>query len=364
MSKFFSKIEKYKKVFIFGVGELAQLVYDQLMDNNISLTGFLDDDINFDKNIDGIPINDFDSLVCDSKEDSAVIYAVDIKTEDNLAKCITMLGKENVFIPSELEIMQMKQSMGNRKALRNQQLMQKIQYIDFSGKKVLVAAPHPDDEVIGCGGFLAMHNCIDVLCINSSGVKYEWDSNSAEEIAEMRVNEFKNVMSMIGAEKYFINKIWGRPPMFKSIMKHWHEIVDCFDYSKYDYIFIPHLKDCHREHRFLSSYLMPKILEKCDYKSTLKICFYEVWSPLENPNFYLDISEYCEKKIEYINAYETRKGADYAKRILGLNQYRGLIGKCRYAEAYEVVTVDDYLQIDFDRSWRQSYDEYTGFLMC
>lgn len=364
MLKLFSKIEKYTKVYIYGVGELAQLVFDQLMDNNISLMGFFGESVDYNKKIGGISISGIESLGCVGQENIALIYAEDVKNDDNLIKCINVLGKENVFMLSNLEVMQMKQSRGNRRSLRNQQLMQKIQYIDFTEKKVLIVAPHPDDEVIGCGGFLAMHNYKDVLCINSSGVKYEWDLNSAEEIAEIRVNEFENVMSMIGAGKFFINKIWGNPPMFKSIMKNWYKIVEHFDFSEYDYIFVPHLKDCHREHRFLSSYLMPKVLKECGYKNTLKICFYEVWSPMEKPNFYLDISDYYKKKIDYINAYESRKAASYAKRILGLNQYRGLIGKCEYAEAYEMMTVEDYLQLDFDNSWGQSYDEYTGLLMC
>ena len=61
--------------------------------------------------------------------------------------------------------------------------------------KILLIAPHPDDEVIACGGFIAKyHNQIDVLCINSSGVKYKHDTLSAEEIAEMRCKEFEKTM--------------------------------------------------------------------------------------------------------------------------------------------------------------------------
>ena len=38
--------------------------------------------------------------------------------------------------------------------------------------KILIIAPHPDDEVIALGGFISKyHNQIDILCVNSSGVE-------------------------------------------------------------------------------------------------------------------------------------------------------------------------------------------------
>ena len=84
--------------------------------------------------------------------------------------------------------------------------------------KILIIAPHPDDEVIALGGFIAKyHSQIDVLCINSSGVANNANGDNAEEIADMRINEFYDVMKTANVNSYNITKIFGVPPMIKQI---------------------------------------------------------------------------------------------------------------------------------------------------
>lgn len=218
--------------------------------------------------------------------------------------------------------------------------------------KILIIAPHPDDEVISCGGFIAKYSKqIDILCINSSGVKYEWNSESAEEIAQIRCNEFYNVMKKSGVNKSFIAKIWGIPPMFEDIKKHIDDYLENFNMKEYDIILVPDRLDGHREHRFVANYLTKHLLKKSGYKNDAKIARYEVWATLENVNYFEDISDVIEKKEELINAYESRIKANYAGKIKGLNFYRGLVAGCEYAEAFNVLCIKKYLNEKDDKSW-------------
>lgn len=218
--------------------------------------------------------------------------------------------------------------------------------------KVLIVAPHPDDEVIACGGLIAKYGPqIDVLCINSSGVRYTEQDLSAEEIAQIRIEEFYNVMKYAHVNYSWIAKIWGVPPMFKQINLNIDEYINRFKWKEYDYIFLPFLYDGHREHRYVANHLIPQIVRKTGYKSSLKIVRYEVWNTMTDPNYFEDISEEIDKKRELINLYVTRQGGEYAERMSALNYYRGKLANCEYAEAYRVISINEYLSQRDDRSW-------------
>lgn len=216
--------------------------------------------------------------------------------------------------------------------------------------KILIIAPHPDDEVIACGGFISRYaSQIDVLCINSSGVKYNWDTLSAEEIAEVRCNEFKDTMKKAGVKKYSITKIWGVPPMIDKIKGNFDKYASEFNFKEYDYILVPHKQDEHIEHRYVGNVLLKQILRKTGYKPSLKIVRYELWSTINKPNYYEDITNFVQNKMDLIKNYESRKNSHYGERILGLNKYRTLIpyfnNPEKYVEAFYVESVQDYLGI-------------------
>ena len=103
--------------------------------------------------------------------------------------------------------------------------------------RILILTPHPDDESIGMGGILAKYGkqC-DVLCVNSSGVKYTNDTLSAEMIAEERIQEFNSVMNFFSVPNYWIWKIWGNSPHFDKILAHKREYMDVLDFEKYSLI--------------------------------------------------------------------------------------------------------------------------------
>ena len=225
-----------------------------------------------------------------------------------------------------------------------------------SKDKILIIAPHPDDEVIGAGGIIAKYpSQTDVLCINSSGVKYDWNKETEEEIAQIRCDEFYNTMRHAKVNKSYIAKIWGIPPMFDSIESNFDNYLKNIDFKSYDIIFVPHKFDGHREHRFVGNYFVKKLLKKAGYKKSLKIARYEVWGTLQDPNYYENITDFVDKKRELIDLYVSRSKAHYADRILALNHYRAIVASFKdaksFEEAFRVQSVKNYLQEKDDKSW-------------
>lgn len=231
--------------------------------------------------------------------------------------------------------------------LRNQMMYQhylKKNSLIKKDYRILVIAPHPDDESIGCGGVISKYSSqCDVLCVNSSGVKYDWNTETAEEIAEIRCNEFLTLMKKEKISNYHINKIYGNPPFFNEILNSIEIIKSKFSFETYDVIFTPYIYDGHREHQFVSDYLLKKILSSTKCKQSLLIAEYEVWSPIKDVNYYEDISDFINAKKEMIQHYCSRKNNRYFECISSLNSYRGLLGQCMFAEAFKVTPVNNFL---------------------
>lgn len=220
--------------------------------------------------------------------------------------------------------------------------------------KILVIAPHPDDDVIGCGGILAKYaNQCDVMCINSSGFKRPWDTETYEQIADMRIQEFNNVMNFLGIKKYWIWKIFGQPPHFDKILANKGAYLSAVNFSEYTHIFVPDRNDGHREHQFLSNYFIPELLKTQGYNRKTIICHYPVWGTTTNPNYFEDISPVQDKKVQALLLYTSRMQAadNYAQRMTGLNYFYGLFIGTKYAEAFHCENIKDFLAYPDTRNW-------------
>lgn len=206
------------------------------------------------------------------------------------------------------------------------------------------------------GGVLyAYHDKIDVLCINSSGVKYSFNTEEADTIAKERCKEFYSTMNLAGVKKSWIAEIYGTPPMFLQIAQHFDDYISHFDFKSYDIIFVPQQFDEHREHRFIGNYFVKEILKFTGYKPSLTILRYEVWGTIRNPNFYFDITKYVAIKTKLIQNYVSRSKANYADKILALNRYRTCIPflnqNDKYVEAFNKQSISDYLNEPDDLTW-------------
>ena len=205
--------------------------------------------------------------------------------------------------------------------------------------KILIVAPHPDDESLGCGGFMLKYaKQIDSFCFLSSGI-----APNAKEKSDKRIKEWNTAQKFIGCNNLGICELYGEKPLLPRI----RDNMDCYlkklDTSKYDYIFMPHFDDNHPEHQYVSNDLMRNILVRNSYKKSCKICFYEVWKPLQNPNDFIEIDH--NKKEKLLSLYETQWGiCNLPKKIIGLNCYRGVdYGFVDYAEAFFIMPVSEYL---------------------
>jgi LmbE family N-acetylglucosaminyl deacetylase len=191
----------------------------------------------------------------------------------------------------------------------------------FDGARCLLLAPHPDDELIGCGGTLLLHaEKFDVLCPASSGMRRA--GQTPEENSRVRVEDFNRIMREIGVNRHFIFAYWRNSRCLEFYPTMLEEYLRCVNTADYDYIFLPHAEDNHPDHQYISV-LLCEMIRRQGAKSALKLVFYEVWSPLRAPNAYVTIDTVIGAKAVNLEKYRT-VGAGYVEPILGLNRYRGM----------------------------------------
>lgn len=199
--------------------------------------------------------------------------------------------------------------------------------------KCLMVAPHPDDEIIGAGALMIKYsNNFDCICMCSSGISDNDDIDEAKQKSDIRIAEFNRVMERVGIKNHWIFEIFGTHFRFdKEMMGMLDDYCKVLDLKQYDYIFLPHPKDGHHEHKFVTNKLFKKIAKKIGYNPNTKIVFYEVWADMKNPNVFFDTS-----KDGYLYGKDCAKQYQYANsKLLGSNDYTLLDWKYEILSMYE-----------------------------
>lgn len=194
--------------------------------------------------------------------------------------------------------------------------------------KILIVAPHADDETIGAGGLLSRYGkqC-DVWLItdgrkgNTPDAKYTEDELIAE-----RKKEFRRVMDYFNVRDYvFLGLTDG------NASSEIHKIYSR-DIRDYNYIFVPNRSENHPDHLAVYNALI-KMKKKQRAKGDM--VEYEVWTPLQFPNVYLPITDVMENKKKALSFYESQlETVDYVDMAESLNRYRGFTSNEKYREAY------------------------------
>lgn len=206
-------------------------------------------------------------------------------------------------------------------------------------KKILVVAPHPDDESIGCGGLLSLYGkqC-DVLIVTDGRHGHLRDDNvNEEELIEIRKIEVKNAINMASVNELFFLDIEDRT-VYKN-----HSIVSAVNICSYDYVFVPNRYEGHRDHRE-----MVNIFKKAKRKQRAKaeLIEYEIGTPMLFAPLLLDITDVIEEKKRMIEAHRSQiKDVDFVDQGLSINRYRAIYGNCgKYAEAFCPVSYNTFLR--------------------
>jgi len=215
--------------------------------------------------------------------------------------------------------------------------------------KVLVIAPHPDDETLGCGGSIFRHK--------DEGDEIYWtivtSIASDDGWPEKKVLDRKKEIEQISKTYNFSDTFNLNIPAAKvdtlPISTIVNKISKVFNSIKPEIIYIPNAKDVHTDHQLIALALQ-STFKWFRYPYIKRILMYETPSEtdfnfLEKNNFqpqvFLDISKYIDKKIKTMEIYKDEMG-EYpfprSERVIrALSVIRGSQSGYDAAEAFQLV---------------------------
>ena len=215
--------------------------------------------------------------------------------------------------------------------------------------KVLVIAPHPDDETLGCGGTLFRHKAngdeIYWLIVTGISVEIGWSKDAVIK----RDNEINAV-----SKKYGFSDVYNlRLPTTKidtlPLSDLIEKITDVYKNIKPDVIYIPFSYDVHTDHQIIAKALQstfkwfryPHIKNIYMYETPSETEFNFVENRVFRPNVFINISQYLENKIETMKIYASEFGEHpfprSEKALRALATLRGAQSGYEAAEAFELV---------------------------
>jgi LmbE family N-acetylglucosaminyl deacetylase len=219
-------------------------------------------------------------------------------------------------------------------------------------ERVVVLAPHMDDETIGCGGTLALHAQrgakVTVVFLTDgrngssklSTLPREQREEAQRWLIETRKQEARRALAELGIEEMLC--VDAEDGALSADANAARRLRSILTERQPHIVYLPFYLEEHADHRAVS-----KVLLEAVAGTDLQFqCFgYEVWTPLF-PNCLVRIDRTMPLKQAALTRYESQLAeADYLHACVGLNAHRsaGLLdSRNGYAEAFHVLSLAEY----------------------
>jgi LmbE family N-acetylglucosaminyl deacetylase len=217
--------------------------------------------------------------------------------------------------------------------------------------RILVVAPHADDELLGCGGTL--------LRRRAEGAVVGWllvtamtpDGGWSPARIETRRQEVERVREGLGVEPQHLFEL-GLPTTRLDELST-NELVGRFSQVFADFlpqeVLVPHPHDIHSDHRVVFDvacactkwFRYPSVKRVLTYETLSETDFVLKTEGVFRPTSYVDIGPYMQRKLELMHCYPSELGEHPFPRsetaLRALAQLRGAQAGFEYAEAFQLL---------------------------
>lgn len=216
--------------------------------------------------------------------------------------------------------------------------------------RVLVIAPHPDDDAIGCGGSIVQHvrrgDTVHIIYVTSG--EHGSPVYEPSELAKIREDEAAKGAQILGAQQTtFLRQPDGNVGYSIDLVNHFIQLIRT---EKPDVLYLPHSADGHKDHQQTFQIVMEAVGRAQGNSfpewggkawNIETILGYEVWTPLTHFQYVNDISGVIEVKLNALREHRSQlANVQYDDAVRSLNRFRGIMTeRGAYCECFEVLKV-------------------------
>lgn len=220
---------------------------------------------------------------------------------------------------------------------------------DYEGENVLVISPHPDDEIIGCGGTLmrlieegASVTVIQMTDGSASSALNDYPEDLQKTI---RIQESEEVAKSLGLSELILWK--EKDNCLECTPINVERLTGVLDNFRPKLVFVPFVNDPHKDHVAANMILAESLKRSTLDLGAVKVLSYEVWC-LVPANCYCTIDNQFKKKTQMLMKYRTgMKVIDYVHFCESLNSYEAytLLNRRGFAEIFLRLDSQAYLHL-------------------
>lgn len=207
--------------------------------------------------------------------------------------------------------------------------------------RALVFAPHPDDEVFGCGGAIVSHlrdgDPVQVVILTDGGHPLSPEHHGSDYPVTRR-KESLEAASVLG---YGEPVFWDFPDQgLEYNEKLIAKILEFMVSYRPEIVYLPNYQEIHPDHRVTSAAVTEAARR---HQEPVTLAYYEVGQPI-TPNLLLDISDIREQKQKAIACFVSQlKVQSYLEQVSALNIFR------TYTLPKTVIAAEAYFIIETSR---------------
>jgi len=191
------------------------------------------------------------------------------------------------------------------------------------GNRIMVLAPHADDEVLGCGGTVYKHHLATdhitaVFMTNGSQGHVMAGGLKGQILIDTRENEARAAGEILGVtDSVFLRNPDGALEVCPATVQ---QLTDLFESRRPDLLYVPSPMETHRDHK-ATCLIAAHAVAACTWP--VEVYLYEVWAPVPaNCAVVIDLAH----KVRAARAYRSQMDERelYVLAVTNLAHYRGI----------------------------------------